>query len=105
MSAAFDDLIKQPEPRTLLALHAAKVIVLLAALASAVVGAVAFVLGFKAMILLYAFLALLPASLVIALLANRLSQSLFARRAADLGLDEDDARRFWRTHDWDQPDA
>ena len=93
MSAAFDNLMKQPEPRPLLVLHAAKVIAFLMALVSLLVGAVTYALGFVA------------ASVVIALLANRWSESLFARRATKVRLDEAEARKFWRTYDWDEADA
>lgn len=104
MSAGFDGLINEPEPRPLVALYAAKVIVFLAALVSLPIGAVASALDFGTRVWIYAFLGLFAASLVIAHLANRWSEKLFARRATKIGLEEDEARNFWRTYDWDEAD-
>ena len=104
MNASFDDLIKAPEPWLLNALHGAKVTLAGLMLLSIPVGVAGAVLGFGRNIWLYVFFALMAGATLVALVANRWSKSLFARRAEQLGLDASEARSFWRTYDWDQDD-
>ena len=104
MKPSFDDLIKAPEPWPLNALHGAKVVLGGLMLLSIPVGLVGAVLGFGRTIWLYVFFALMAGATLVALMANRWSESVFARRAEQLGLDGGEARSFWRTYDWDQDD-
>ena len=103
-STPFDDLIAQPQPRSLNALHMAKVALVLLAVLAFVVGVVTSVLGFTLRGWIEVAASLLAASVIVAFLANRWSESLFARRAMTLGLDERQAREFYRTYDWDETD-
>ena len=94
LSGSFNDLIKQPEPRPLVALHVAKVVVGSLAVVALGLGAVKFALGFETKAWFLGFVALLVASVAIALLANRWSELVFARRAIRLGLDGGEARKI-----------
>lgn len=102
MSTQLDDLIAQPDPQFLAALHVAKVALFLLAVLAFVAGFVASVFGFKLGGWVQFAAVLLAASGIVALVANRWSESLFARRATALGLDEKQAREFWRAYDWDE---
>lgn len=102
MSTQLDDLIAQPEPQVLAALHVAKLALVPLAVIAFVVGFVASVFGFRLGGWIQVAVALLAASGIVALVANRWSESLFARRAMALGFDEKQAREFWRTYDWDE---
>ena len=107
MIDSLDDLIRGPEqvPWLLSALHVAKVALLSLAVMSFLVGIVGGLLGFGSLVWIYAFLALIAGATVVALLANRWSESLFVRRAQELGFNRGESQSFWRTYDWDAEDA
>ena len=103
MTESFERLIHVPEPLPLVALHAVKLIVLLApiCLLMALVGPL---IGTGSAIWIYLMLIFLTAGIGSALLANKWSESLFVRRAEAEGLDTSEAREFLRTYDWDEVD-
>ena len=102
MSTSFEELIKQSEPRTVAFLHIAKVVLVVLALLSLVVAIIGVLLGFASPVWFYAFAALMAFGIATAFLANRRSESLFANRAAECGLNKKEAKAFWRAYDWDQ---
>ena len=103
-SSPFDYLIAQPQPRSLDAVHVAKVALFLLAVLAFVVGFVTSALGFTLRGWVQVAAALLAASVIVAILANRWSEALFVRRAMTCGFDERQARKFYRTYDWDETD-
>jgi cation transporter-like permease len=102
----FEDLIAQPEsaPLLLRVLEIAKVLLLLLAVLAFVVGILTSLAGFTLTGWLQIVVALLVASVFFSLIASRWAEAIFARRAARLGLDERQARDFYRTYDWDEGD-
>jgi hypothetical protein len=105
MSSPLEALIKQAEPWLLTALHFSKVVLVGGAFVSLVMIPVALVFGWAGRIWIYALLVTSAGSILCALVANKWSEALFARRAKALGQDPDEARRFWRTYDWDEAGA
>ena len=103
-STPFDDLIAQPQSRSLNAVHVVKVVLFLLAILALIVGFVTSVLGFTLRGWVQVAAALLAASVIVAILANRWSESLFVRRAMTCGFDKRQAREFYRTYDWDETD-
>lgn len=101
MSTSFDDLIRLPEPPFLNVVHTLKVALAFVAFIGLLFTTVGTFFGIDPNAL-FAAIGLFGLAIIVGLIANRASERLFVQRAMDAGLSRDEARRFWRTYDWDE---